>query len=407
MKKQYIYLLFSLGILLFSFTIGMLLGPCSQKTQEVEPINNDPKTEALMLMIEFEGTEGLINFVNDIKERNIPGLLIVSAEFVENNCEVVNTLLEYHDIEIAGLDSSKAFWDVPYEEQLSVIKNSKEKIFECTGREIRVFGSRYFAYDENTVKAAQELGLEYVFARGTTGAKATIYKPNEYEVKIFSVSNVDSQNWGTGSLCDYSYWAREGTAADFEIELFGSLKYEKISPVSHTYIGGLKNSWNDVYLKFFDESNISWLDLDSFGEIDTTLPFADIPTNREVQYETPHPAVPLDQEANIDNPCAVEDITKEVVDNEKENSEIVIFHNGTGTMCMEALSFLRTQGYEYTEYLNTDEDFSIKINEYKADFEKSEGVSETFSYYPIIFIKGRAFSGFNQTVQESIENLMK
>ena len=407
MKKQYIYLLFSLGILLFSFTIGMLLGPCSQKTQEVEPINNDPKTEALMLMIEFEGTEGLINFVNDIKERNIPGLLIVSAEFVENNCEVVNTLLEYHDIEIAGLDSSKAFWDVPYEEQLSVIKNSKEKIFECTGREIRVFGSRYFAYDENTVKAAQELGLEYVFARGTTGAKATIYKPNEYEVKIFSVSNVDSQNWGTGSLCDYSYWAREGTAADFEIELFGSLKYEKISPVSHTYIGGLKKSWNDVYLKFFDESNISWLDLDSFGEIDTTLPFADIPTNREVQYETPHPAVPLDQEANIDNPCAVEDITKEVVDNEKENSEIVIFHNGTGPMCMEALSFLRTQGYEYTEYLNTDEDFSIKINEYKADFEKSEGVSETFSYYPIIFIKGRAFSGFNQTVQESIENLMK
>ena len=385
----------------------MLLGPCSQKTQEVEPINNDPKTEALMLMIEFEGTEGLINFVNDIKERNIPGLLIVSAEFVENNCEVVNTLLEYHDIEIAGLDSSKAFWDVPYEEQLSVIKNSKEKIFECTGREIRVFGSRYFAYDENTVKAAQELGLEYVFARGTTGAKATIYKPNEYEVKIFSVSNVDSQNWGTGSLCDYSYWAREGTAADFEIELFGSLKYEKISPVSHTYIGGLKKSWNDVYLKFFDESNISWLDLDSFGEIDTTLPFADIPTNREVQYETPHPAVPLDQEANIDNPCAVEDITKEVVDNEKENSEIVIFHNGTGPMCMEALSFLRTQGYEYTEYLNTDEDFSIKINEYKADFEKSEGVSETFSYYPIIFIKGRAFSGFNQTVQESIENLMK
>jgi len=407
MKKQYIYLLFSLGILLFSFTIGMLLGPCSQKTQEVEPINNDPKTEALMLMIEFEGTEGLINFVNDIKERNIPGLLIVSAEFVENNCEVVNTLLEYHDIEIAGLDSSKAFWDVPYEEQLSVIKNSKEKIFECTGREIRVFGSRYFAYDENTVKAAQELGLEYVFARGTTEAKATIYKPNEYEVKIFSVSNVDSQNWGTGSLCDYSYWAREGTAADFEIELFGSLKYEKISPVSHTYIGGLKKSWNDVYLKFFDESNISWLDLDSFGEIDTTLPFADIPTNREVQYETPHPAVPLDQEANIDNPCAVEDITKEVVDNEKENSEIVIFHNGTGPMCMEALSFLRTQGYEYTEYLNTDEDFSIKINEYKADFEKSEGVSETFSYYPIIFIKGRAFSGFNQTVQESIEDLMK
>ena len=408
MKKHSVYILLGVGILLFSFIMGILLGPCLKNSKNDEPIIEEPQKEAIMLMIEFEGTEGLINFVNDLKERNIPGLLIVSAEFVENNCDVVNTLLGYHDIEIAGLDSSKALWDVPYEEQLTILQNSKEKIFECTGKEIRVFGSRYFAYDENTVKAAEQLGIEYVLARGTTGALATIYQPIEYDVKIFSVSNVDSQNWGTGSLCDYSYWAREGTASDFETELFGALKYDKISPVSHTYIGGLKKSWNDVYLKFFDESDLTWLDLDSFGKVDVSLSITEIPTNREVQYETPHPAVPLDEEANIENPCAVDDITESANTNtQTEDNGIVVFHNGTGIMCLEALSFLRTQGYEFTEYLNTDEDYSVKINEYKADFEKSEGMSETFSYYPIIFIKGRAFSGFNQTVQKNIEDLME
>jgi hypothetical protein len=42
--------------------------------------------------------------------------------------------------------------------------------------------------------------------------------------------------WGTGSLCDYSYWAREGSPEEFGDELFAALEYDKISPVSHTYI---------------------------------------------------------------------------------------------------------------------------------------------------------------------------
>ena len=161
-------------------------------------------------------------------------------------------------------------------------------------------------------------------------------------------------------------------------------------------------------------ANLVWNRLHTFpiekliGKVDVFLSITEIPTNREVQYETPHPAVPLDEEANIENPCAVDDITESANTNtQTKDNGIVVFHNGTGIMCLEALSFLRTQGYEFTEYLNTDEDYSVKINEYKADFEKSEGMSETFSYYPIIFIKGRAFSGFNQTVQKNIEDLME
>ncbi len=410
MNKRNLYLTIFNGIFLFAVIVGILLGSYDWLKKESDiPVQKEvTSTQALMLMIEFEGTEGLINFVNDIKERDIPGVLIVSADFVVENCEVVNTLLKYHDIQLAGLDSSKAFWDVPYDEQLSIMKDTKEKIFSCTGIDIEIFGSRYFAYDENTVKAAQELGIDYVFARGTTGAKATIYKPLEYDVKIFSVSNVDSQNWGTGSLCDYSYWAREGVASDFEKELLGALKYEKISPVSHTYIGGLKKSWNDVYLKFFDQSDIDWVDLDTFGEIGSSMAFADIPSNREVQYETPHPAVPLDEEENISNPCAVEDITESVDQgDEVSTEELVIFHNGTGPMCIEALAFFDSMDYEYTQYLNTDSDYSTKLGEYRQGFNVSEGVSTSFGYYPIIFVGDRVFSGFNDDIKETIENIME
>ena len=410
MSKKYVYLILFSGIFLFAIIVGIVLGNCDwfKKDLEIPKQKEDSSTQALMLMIEFEGTEGLVNFVNDIKERDIPGVLIVSADFVVENCEVVNTLLKYHDIQLAGVNSSKPFWDVPYEEQLATMKDTKEKIFSCTGIDIKIFGSRYFAYDENTVKAAQELGIDYVFARGTTGAKATIYKPLEYDVKIFSVSNVDSQNWGTGSLCDYSYWAREGVASDFEKELFGALKYEKISPVSHTYIGGLKRSWNDVYLKFFDQSDIDWVDLDTFGEIDSSMAFTDIPSNKEVQYETPHPAVPLDEEENISNPCAVEDISESVDPQEEVSTEeLVIFHNGTGPMCIEALAFFEKMGYEYTQYLNTDSDYSTKLGEYRQGFNVSEGESTSFGYYPIIFVGDRAFSGFNDNIEEIIEEIME
>lgn len=410
--KKGVYILASVGIFLFALTIGIvssvLFCEGSGEFESAQSVVVEEKTKAIMLMIEFEGTEGVVNFVDNMKQRDIPGVLIVTPDFVQENCDVVKSLIEYHDIQIAGLKADIPLWDVDYDEQYEIVKDAKERIFSCTGIEIEVFGSRYFAYDENTVKAAQANGIDYVLARGTTGAKATIYQPEEYDVKIFSVSNVDSQNWGTGSLCDYSYWAREGTPEDFEKEIFAALKYEKISPVSHTYIGGLKQSWNNVYLKFMDEADVEWVDLDTFGQVDTRVPFKSIPDNREVQYETPHPATPLEEEENVSNPCAVEDIIERVsTDVTLEDNEIVIFHNGTGPMCIEALEYFDNMGYEYTEYLNSEEDFYTILDSYQSNFEESEGISQTFGFYPIIFVEDRAFSGFDDEVKDEIDKLME
>lgn len=267
----------------------------------LEKNTSEKKTEGIMLLIEFEETQGLENFVNEINDRNIPSLLLVSSDFVLKNCEEIKKL-QLKGVEVGGTFSEYPLWDINYDEQYRIMRETKDNIEKCTGR-MRIFGSKYFAYDENTLRSAQNLKIEFILARGTTGPKATIYKPIDYNVKIFSVSNVGSKYWGTGSLCDYSYWARGGDPKEFEIELKNASKESKISPVTHTYIGGLKQKWNEVYMNFFDTTEIKWQTLDEFGTPDITLYYSQIPNNREVQYETPKPKIPLDQEENVQNIC--------------------------------------------------------------------------------------------------------
>jgi hypothetical protein len=68
-------------------------------------------------------------------------------------------------------------------------------------------------------------------------------------------------------------------------------------------------------------------------------------------------------------------------------------------MCLEALQFFEQNNIEYIEYLTTDEDFNDKLELYVEEYNNvSEGVSTSFGYYPMIFFKDRAFSGFNSEI---------
>ena len=171
-------------------------------------------TNGLIMLIEFEKIEGVRHWERELDRRGLTAL--IQAQF--------NVLNEYpKDFErlatkgypIAGLYAEKPFWDVPYDEQYARMREAKEVVEHITHKPMRLFGSRYFAYDENTLRAADALGIEYVLGRGTAGALATIYAPSEYKAKIISVSNVPFAEMGTGSFCDYSLWARGSTEQGF------------------------------------------------------------------------------------------------------------------------------------------------------------------------------------------------
>lgn len=86
----------------------------------------------------------------------------------------------------------------------------------------------------------------------------------------------------------------------------------------------------------------------------------------------------------------------------------VIFHNGQGPMCINAIEFFEENNYPYEQHLTQESDFTEKLNEYKAASPLvSEGMSTMYGYYPLIFIENRAFSGFNNEIRDELVNIFE
>ncbi|HOI59962.1 MAG TPA: hypothetical protein PKU93_01405 [Candidatus Pacearchaeota archaeon] len=105
---------------------------------------------------------------------------------------------------------------------------------------------------------------------------------------------------------------------------------------------------------------------------------------------------------------------KEVVNLENTNTEdpigedqIVVFGNSHGELYLDLKLFLESQNYSFINYSTSSSDFSNKLNQYKKEYKKSEGMSTSFRYYPIIFVKDRAFSGFNEKIKEEIKKTLE
>jgi hypothetical protein len=261
-----------------------------KKVQPAKQVNG------MMLLIEFEEVDGLKNWANKFEIEKMPATIQIQENLVKEHCDVVKNLSD-RGFEIAGLYSPSAFWDKDYQFQYEKMKGVKDSIEQCTGKKMKAFGSKYFTYDETTLKVAENLGIQYIFARGTTGARTTVYKPKEYNVKIIAVSNVPSKEMGTGSLCDYSLWARGETPESFEKIATEALNSnDKVILVSHAYLGGMKLRWWNAYQKVLENTKVNWLNLDNFATIDYELSNKDIPINREVKYETPKPEIPMEEE---------------------------------------------------------------------------------------------------------------
>ncbi len=118
------------------------------------------------------------------------------------------------------------------------------------------------------------------------------------------------------------------------------------------------------------------------------MPYADIPQNRELSYLEPRPAVPLDQLADV--PAL--------------GHKLLMFHNGEGPMCREAVEFVSALDFPVEEHLLGEPDFLEQLLQHMAGFPESEGISDDFGLFPVIFIGDRAFSGFDDSVAQVIQS---
>jgi hypothetical protein len=174
----------------------------------------------------------------------------------------------------------------------------KDKLEAVTGKPMCSFSSKYSAYNEDTLKIADRLGIAHLFGRGTAGARAVVYQPTEYAVRIISTSDVPLNDMGGGTLAAGSIWSRGGTPDDFRKILF-AVKEDKITLVAQAQLSGVKLHWWNIYQEFFDADLVDWKTMDEFAAHPTVLPNADIPLNTEVQYTKPQPRIPLEEEVDF------------------------------------------------------------------------------------------------------------
>jgi hypothetical protein len=292
--------------------------PPTTETPDPQPTDTAPfviqKPRMFMQLIEFhDDIQGLRNWAYELDVRGLKSIVNVRWPIVEAYPEDFKWLAD-NGHEIMGLYDGGPLWDVPYEDQLQGMLDAKEVIERVTGKPMRTFSSAYAAWDENTLKAADEVGVEYVFARGASDVEAVIFDPDEYACKIISQSNVTFEDMGRGSLCDYSLFARGATGEEFQQIMEDTLeKYPKRVLVStHSYLGGMKKDWWEPYEWLLDSEEVEWVA--TFDEwvkaehgVNIGVPLSMVPDNREVTYTTPTPAVPLEELEDVEsmyNPCA-------------------------------------------------------------------------------------------------------
>lgn len=336
-----------------------------------------------------EEIDGLLKWEQELKARGLTAMIKASNEVLETYPEVFRRLAADGHAIIGGYPG--VCWDMPYEDQYAAIKSVKEYMEGLTGQPMQVFACSYSSYDENTVRAAEALNVPYVLARGTEDVRALIYQPEEYRVGIIEVSNVEFAEMGKGSLCDISLYSRGATEADFAQVFEESVAKHPDSMilVSHPHIGGTKAGYWEVYEEALASEAFTWRTFEDFmaNVAVETRAYASIPENREVEYLEPKPAVPLEQLADLP----------------EVGSKIVMFHNGVGPMCKDAEAFLDGLDYPVEEHLSDEKNFLTLLDKYRVQFPKTEGVSDAYEYFPIIFVKDRAFSGFDEEVRQTIE----
>ena len=99
-------------------------------------------------------------------------------------------------------------------------------------------------------------------------------------------------------------------------------------------------------------------------------------------------------------------------DNTPDPDILLIFHNNTGPMCLDALDWLADVAETYPaltieEHLTYESGEAARLLEYEEPYAGvSQGVSTSFQYLPIIFFQGQAFSGFDADVEQALENLL-
>jgi hypothetical protein len=254
------------------------------------------KAKGLFRVLRWDA-RGSRHWAEELRKRRIPANFNADEKQLDKDSGLVREIGAL-GFELGGSYDEAPFWNESYDAQYEKMSHVKDKLEAVAGKPMRSFSSKYSAYNQDTLKIAERLGIQYLFGRGTAGARAVVYKPKEYAINIISTSDVPLKGMGGGTLADGSIWSRGGTPDDLKRILF-SVKEDKITLVAQAQLSGAKLHWWNVYQEFFDADLVDWKTMDEFAAHPAVLPNADIPVSTEVHYTKPQPRIPLEEEVDF------------------------------------------------------------------------------------------------------------
>jgi hypothetical protein len=155
--------------------------------------------EGMLLVLDRQSPKGLKHWGTELVKMGIPAVIQVDDYMVVEHSELLRDLAG-KGFDICGVTNEKPFWNESYGYQFAEISRIQEQFQKGIGKKLRLFSSKYFAYNEYTLQITDKLGIEFIFARGIPGADAVTYKAKEYKTRLLSVSNIQSPEMGSGSL---------------------------------------------------------------------------------------------------------------------------------------------------------------------------------------------------------------
>ncbi len=107
----------------------------------------------MMLIIDRRNANGLKHWCDELERRGIPAVIQIEEEMIDSEGDVIKNLSD-KGFEIGGAYNERPFWNESYRFQYETTARIKDKVQSCMSKPMRVLSSKYFAYDENTLRVS-------------------------------------------------------------------------------------------------------------------------------------------------------------------------------------------------------------------------------------------------------------
>ena len=229
------------------------------------PERGDPTPLVVLQVTETQNSTALERVIAELNARSFKAVVLVDADFANGNCQLLSDLLN-DGYEIMAFvrpeEEALTMSMLSYEEQESLMKNTKAAIENCLGQSIAGFRCYRFDQNEDTYGIADSLGLQFNLGFVANSSSCleghsddTLpYHGTDYEFWAVPMHSVNTQS-GTRAFCDMPFMSLD--AEDWEALLIS--EFDEMAAQGrpllvevHPYYSGVDEGRFQAFVSFLD-----------------------------------------------------------------------------------------------------------------------------------------------------------